>query len=105
MKTLFEINLNYSKAINQAEQLEGAARDLKNLANNDFQGCLDSIAVDWKGENARAYINKGIKLKDDIEKSAAGLEKAAKTIRNIAERTRDADINARNIALSSGGAG
>lgn len=105
MKSLQQIDLDYAKAIHQAEQLEGTARDLDLLANNDFQGCLHKVAAGWKGENSQAYIRKGNKLKSDINKSAAQLRKAANAVRMIAKNTREADINARNIALSSGGGG
>jgi len=68
VKTLDEINLNYSRAIRQAERLEGRAGELKELANGDFQGCLTGIAANWEGENARAFIRKGEKLKGDLER-------------------------------------
>ena len=94
VKTLDEINLNYSRAIRQAERLEGRAGELKELANGDFQGCLTGIAANWEGENARAGIRKGEKLKGDLEKSAGQLEMVAKAIRSVAKRTREADIAA-----------
>jgi len=103
VKSLFEINLDYAKAIRQAEQLEAVASELTSLAGNDFQGCLNNIANNWKGENSQAYIRKGTKLKGDMENSAKQLRMVARTIRNIAERTRRADLAARAIALASGG--
>ena len=105
MKTPDEINLNYSRAVRQAEWLEGRARELENLANTDFQECLANIEANWKGENARIFIGKGNKLKGDLEKSADQLGRVAKSIRSAAKRTREADIAARNIALSSGSDG
>lgn len=103
MKTILEINLDYAKAIRQAEQLEAIARNLGTLADSEFQGCLQRISTNWKGENASAYIAKGQKLKGDMNKTAEQLNKAAGAIRNIARRTKEADIAAMNIALSSGG--
>ena len=105
MKSLAQINLDYQKAIRQADELDAVARDLDSLANNDFQGCLRNVSANWKGENSQAYIRKGNKLKSDINKSATQLRRVASTIRVIARNTRQADINARNIALLSGGGG
>ena len=102
MKSMTQINLDYAKAMRQAEQLEAVAHDLDSLANNDFQGCLHNVSANWKGESAQAYVRKGNKLKGDINTSANQLRQIASTIRRIAKRTRQADINARNIALSRG---
>ncbi len=102
MKSLTQINLDYAKAMRQADELDRVASDLDKLADSEFQGCLQNISSNWKGVNAQNYIKKGNKLKGDINKSAQQLRKVASTIRKIAERTRAADLAARAIALSSG---
>lgn len=101
-KSLYQINLDYNKALQQAAELEAIARELKNLGDSEFHSCLEQVAANWKGDNAQAYIKKGQRLKTQMLTSATELNNAAKTIRSIAKRTRQADRNAYFIALSSG---
>ncbi len=102
VKSEMAIWLEYSKAIGQANELDQIASEMEGLADGDFQGCLSNIAANWTGANSRAYVKKGQKLKGDINDSAKQLRRIAKTIRTIAKRTRNADLRAREIALSSG---
>ena len=101
-KSLYQINLDYNKALQQAAELEAIARELKNLADSEFHTCLEHVAANWKGDNAQEYIKKGQRLKSQMLTSATELNSVAKTIRSIAKRTRQADRNAYFIALSSG---
>lgn len=101
MKSEMTIRLEYNRAIKQAAELEEIAKGMKKLATNDLEGCLSSISSNWEGENSRAYIRKGKKIKGEIEASAANLTKIAGTIRSIAKRTRDADLRARMVAMSN----
>lgn len=101
-KSIGVIRLEYNKAIRQAEELERVASELRNLANSDLDGCLGRISTNWTGVNATEYVRKGRKLKQKMLDSATNLTKVARTIRTIAKNTRDADLRAREIALSSG---
>lgn len=100
VKSLTEINLNYEKAISEAESLERIASVLEKIAKGEMSDSLSRVHDNWQGENADLYIQKGEKIKEKLEESAKDINRTAKTIRNIAIRTRQADLAAREIASS-----
>ena len=55
-KSLYQINLDYNKALQQAAELEAIARELKNLADSEFHSCLEQVAANWKGDNAQGGL-------------------------------------------------
>ncbi len=103
IKSEMSIWLDYNRAMKQANELDQIASEMEHMADGDFQGCLNNVTANWTGENSRAYVRKGKILQSDIRSSAQHLRKIANVIRNIAKRTRNADLRARAIALSSGG--
>lgn len=99
MKSDSEIRFDYNKAIRRAEELEEAAKSLKQLANRDLEDSLQGLANAWKGEAANAYISKGNQLQERILTNVRKLTDTAKTIRSTAKRTYDAEMWAYRIAL------
>ena len=99
MKSLFSIEFDFRQAIQRAEELEEIAADMRKLANNDLEGSLQNLSTAWKGESARAYLNKGTRLKEKILKSSNDLKKTASTIRSVAKRTYNAEMAAYRIAM------
>lgn len=97
-KTSFEIQMDYNRAIAQANSLEQVAEQLKNSAEQDFQDCITEISYNWTGENARAYIEKCNTLKQSIETTARSLKKTAATIQKIAKNTYSAEMKALRLA-------
>ena len=53
------ITFNFNRAMQQARELDEIAANLSNLATSDFEGTLQNISMNWKGENARKYLIKG----------------------------------------------
>lgn len=100
MRTAFEIRMDYRRALNQAEELERVARDLRRTATNDLQDCISDISHNWTGENSSAYIKKCNTLKTNIEKTARKIEKTAGTIRTVAQTTYHAEMAALNLLRS-----
>ena len=98
-KSLDEIYLDYNRAVRQAQTLERISAELERLADNDFAGCLRTVADGWKGENAAAYISKGRRLRQQLKTGARGLKADAAQIRAAAARIREADLYARAIAM------
>ncbi|MBO5303961.1 MAG: WXG100 family type VII secretion target [Lachnospiraceae bacterium] len=97
-KSMYEINMDFNNAKNQAANLEAVAKNIENMINNDFEPCMRGISANWKGDNAENYVKKGNRLKADIEKTAKNLRKAASTIRTIAKNIYDAEKAAYEIA-------
>lgn len=98
MSSLSEIYFNYNKAIAQANRLDGIAKKMKNAANRDMQGILNDVSRAWKSDSAPQYVRKGEKVKENIQTSSKNLEEIASTIRTIAKRVRDAELEAWRIA-------
>lgn len=98
MKTDSEIRFDYNKAIRRAEELEEAARNLRQLSDRELEDSLQSLANAWRGEAANAYIRKGNQLQEKILANARKLTDTAKTIRSTAKRTYDAEMWAYRIA-------
>lgn len=94
------IELNFRQAKAQAAQLENLAARLERLAKNDIETALQQISSSWKGESANAYLQKGGKLEENIVRTAADLKRTAQTIRSTAQRTYDAEMKARELAMS-----
>ena len=98
MKSQYQIEIDYKAAINQAQKLEKIASNIKNMSSNDLETCMKQIDAKWKSTNATAFVGKGRTLQQQISETAKELDKAAKTIRSIAERTRRAELEALRIA-------
>lgn len=98
MASYATIQLNYQKAIRQANQLEDLANDLRNIANRNVDDALDQVAANWKGDSANMFLQKGNKAKNDLIASAKQLSNTAKAIRKAAENVRRAELEAKRIA-------
>jgi WXG100 family type VII secretion target len=96
--TLFSIQMDFTKAKAQANQLEQIAQDIEKLANSDLEECMSGVATNWKGESATAYVKKGRQLEVEMRKSAKELRKIAQTIRKVAKNTYDAEKTAIIVA-------
>lgn len=98
MSSLNEIYFNYNRAIEQARNLENISKRLKTAANNTMEDILNDVHVAWKSDSTSQYIKKGQKVEGDIRTTASNLTNIARTIRTIAQRVRDAELEAWRIA-------
>lgn len=92
------ITFNYNRAMQQANELDEIANSLSNLTTSDFEGTLQNISVNWKGENARQYLEKGECLQTDMCSTVCSLHSVASEIRTVAKRIYDAEMYALAIA-------
>lgn len=98
MSSLSEIYFNYNKAIEQANRLDDVAKRLTAAANVTMAGILSDVHKAWKSDSAPAYIKKGEKVEQDMGTTAKNLREIAQAIRIIAQRIRDAELEAWRIA-------
>lgn len=98
MSSFSEIQFNYNQAIAQANQLDLIAKNLKKAANKDLEQILNDVNRAWKSDSTQAYIKKGQKVKGNMGISAKNLNQIADSIRSIAKRIRDAELEAWRIA-------
>lgn len=93
-----KIQMDFEKALKQADELEDIARQIENISKSYVQESFNGILKDWKGESSNSYIKKGTKVSEDIKKKAESLKKTAVTIREIVKKNKEAESMANKIA-------
>ncbi len=92
------IEMDFANAKRQAAELEQLAHQLEQLAGRQFHGTMQDLSLHWKGENATAYLQKGVKLQEDMKTTAARMRAAAVQIRRVAKKIYDAEMFAKRLA-------
>lgn len=85
------IELDFRNARRQAEALERLAQRMKTIADNEYAGDVETLQRCWKGENAEILTKKMRDFQKTLHKTAGDLERAGKTVYEIAKRNYDAD--------------
>lgn len=85
MKTKEQIEIDFSRAIGQAQELEEISKELSRVANAHIEGALRMLAECWKGENAAMFAGKSKVLTADMFETADDLIKVASNIRSTAD--------------------
>lgn len=97
-KTEYQIKMDYSHAMAEADKLEKIAKKMDQLMQNNFKNCMTRINSDWKGEAATKYKNKGNKVISNVGTLSKDLKKTAQTVRKIAKNTYQAEKHALELA-------
>lgn len=100
MSAINQIFFDYAAAEKQAAQLDELAEKLRNISTSDMEKILADVDAAWKGDNAKAFLQKGSTIQNKINTSAGELKKIAETIRTISENLHKADEDA--VVLVSG---
>lgn len=98
MATEASIYFDFQKALGEAGRIEEMADRLQKLSDKDFEGTLQNLSVNWKGENASAYLSKGERLQGKINQTGNDLRAVASDIRRIAKQIYDAEMAALEMA-------
>lgn len=93
------ITMNYRRANSAADELDELAEQLTKMAQSQMGDSLQDISNNWKGESAELFIRKGENLQQQIVNSAKKLKDTAAAVRKIAQTTRNADLQALEIAM------
>jgi len=96
MSGLSIIYMNFDRANAQAEELSCLARDLRSI-NGDYEDCLLRIRAYWTGDNSKAFLEKADSVKNKVDKTASKADSAAQTISDIAEQTKNAELEAMEL--------
>lgn len=78
--------------------MDDIAKRLNNAANQDMERILNDVNSAWKSDSAPAYIKKGQKVETDMHTTAGNITNIASTIRTIAKRVLEAELEAWRIA-------
>jgi len=92
------IQFNYEQAIRQANDLLDISKEVKKLADNKLTDSIQTIDRNWDGENSKKFIKKGNTLKGKIEDSAEDLQKVSESIKQMAKKIYDAEMENIRIA-------
>ncbi len=92
------IQLNYTQAIEQADELVRIAENVKNLSEEELAKILTDIGGCWEGRNAESYLAKAEVLRANLSRTADSIRKTADTIRAMATNIYEAEMEAENIA-------
>lgn len=98
MASRYQIQMDFNRAKQKAQDLDNIANDLSRLSGTDLRNTLDGLSHDWKGDNANKYIQKGYTLKNSMDNTVKNLRNVASTIRTIAQNIYNAEMEALRIA-------
>lgn len=92
------IEMDFRKAMRQADHLNEIAERLKTLSDNNLENTLNNISNNWISNASNNFCNKGRKVENDILAIAREIENSAANIRSIARRVYEAEKHAEEIA-------
>lgn len=96
-KNAYSIVINFNKANQQADKLAKIAEEIL-TEKNKVSESKRILQINWKGESASSYISKLTILEERLSLEVEKLQKAAKTIREIAQKTYNSEKKALEIA-------
>lgn len=97
-KTLSEIQMDFSRTMSQANELDSLAGQLERIADNHMENTLQGIGKAWTGEVSNQYLQKGRSMSRKIKSNAVQLKKIAEAMRIAARAAYDAERRAYEIA-------
>lgn len=92
------IQMNFSRAVSQAEKLEAMAEELRQIADRQLTESMQQLSAGWTGDSASAYLSKGARLAEKIRNHAKQLDDAAAVIRKMAANIYRAEMHNLEIA-------
>lgn len=98
-KTKLEIEMDFTRAIDQAIELEHLADDLSRIANNGVESALLVLKNSWRGDAGESMELAGRRTTTDIYKTADDLMRVAKSIRSTADIIYKADLKAADLCF------
>ena len=97
MNTKTEIDIEFKRAMEQADELEELSGILCGIGSTHMDETLTLLTNSWKGQNADDYLHRTKRIKDKIYDSAQILNDTAQMIRKSAQRIYMAEMAAISI--------
>ncbi len=98
-KTKQEIEMDFTRAIDQAVELEHLAHDLSRIANNGVESAILVLKNNWRGDSGESMELAGKKTITDIYRTADDLIRVANTIRTTADLVYRAEKKAAGLCF------
>mgnify|MGYP000068674502 FL=1 len=96
--TKYQIECNYRLALKRADELSETARNIMKVSENISNDVMAGLEADWHGNSATDYKRKLNLFSAKVECEAKKLENIANTIRRVAKRTYDTEIQSLEIS-------
>lgn len=98
MKSKQKIYMDFKRAREAADRLDGVANDLVRTADAEMQAVMDNLSGVWKCTASNTFRSKEEQMKNNMKQSAATLKNLADKIRNDAYRIYQAEMRAYELA-------
>lgn len=99
MKSKSEIEMDFERAVSQAQELEELSKELSQIATEHIKGALRLLMINWQGDNAELFVEKGNILTNEMIDTADDLIKVAKNIRTTANIVYTAEKAAAQLGM------
>lgn len=96
--TKYQIECNYRLALKRADELSETARNIMKVSENISNDVMAGLEADWHGNSATDYKRKLNLFSAKVECEARKLENIANTIRRVAKRTYDTEMQSLEIS-------
>lgn len=96
--TKYQIECNYRLALKRADELSEMARNIMKVSENISNDVMAGLEADWHGNSATDYKRKLNLFSAKVECEAKKLENIANTIRRVAKRTYDTEMQSLEIS-------
>ena len=96
--TKYQIECNYRLALKRADELSETARNIMRVSENISNDVMAGLEADWHGNSATDYKRKLNLFSAKVECEAKKLENIANTIRRVAKRTYDTEMQSLEIS-------
>ena len=96
--TKYQIECNYRLALKRADELSETARNIMKVSENISNDVMAGLEADWHGNSATDYKRKLNLFSAKVECEAKKLENIANTIRRVAKRTYDTEMQSFEIS-------
>ena len=96
--TKYQIECNYRLALKRADELSETARNIMKVSENISNDVIAGLEADWHGNSATDYKRKLNLFSAKVECEAKKLENIANTIRRVAKRTYDTEMQSLEIS-------
>lgn len=96
--TKYQIECNYRLALKRADELSETARNIMKVSENISNDVMAGLEADWHGNSATDYKRKLNLFSAKVECEAKKLENIANTIRRVAKRTYDTEMQPLEIS-------
>lgn len=96
--TKYQIECNYRLALKRADELSETARNIMKVSENISNDVMAGLEADWHGNSATDYKRKLNLFSAKVECEAKKLENIVNTIRRVAKRTYDTEMQSLEIS-------